>query len=71
MQRRKCVDQRLHIDRVERRVSLNPLPLIVGPADQALFVVGEESEPVNLLRLECKDSQILPLQRIDKNIIED
>src|SRR5436190_1296175 len=37
------VHQGLHSDRVDRPVSRDPFPLIVGPADQALFVIGKES----------------------------
>ncbi len=70
MQRGERVHQGLHSDRVNRSVSRDPLPLIVGPADQALFVIAEKRQPVNLLRLEFKNCQLLPLQWVGKNIVK-
>ena len=70
MQRGERVQQRLHIHGVDRPATTDPLPLIVRPADQALFVIGEKRQPVDLFRFELENRQLLPLQRIGKNIIE-
>src|SRR5437588_12510731 len=70
MQRGERVQQRLHIHGVDRPAATDPLPLIVRPADQALFVIGEKRQPVDLFRLELGYCQLLPLQRIGKTIIE-
>ena len=70
MQRGERVQQRLHLHGVDRPATTDPLPLIVRPADQALFVIGEKRQPVDLFRLELGNCQLLPLQRIGKNIIE-
>ena len=70
MQRGERVQQRLHLHGVDRPATTDPLPLIVRPADQALFVIGEKRQPMDLFRLELENCQLLPLQRIGKNIIE-
>ena len=70
MERGERVHERLHIHGVDRPTTTDPLPLIVRPADQALFVIGEQRQPVDLFRLELENRQLLPLQRIGKNIIE-
>ena len=70
MQRGEGVHQGLHIHSVDRPATTDPLPLVVRPADQALFVIGEKRQPVNLFRFELENRQFLPLQRIGKNMIE-
>ncbi len=70
MQRGERVHERLHIHGVDRPATTDPLPLIVRPADQALFVIGEKRQPVDLFRFEPENRQLLPQQRIGKNIIE-
>src|ERR1700745_3637335 len=55
---------------MDRPASRDPLPLIIRSTDQSLFAVGEEGQLVNLFRLDTKNRQVLPRQRIENNIIE-
>src|SRR5947209_16650193 len=67
----KCVEERLQIGFIDRTAaSLRPTPLIIGSAHQLELLVCFNRQTMNLLRLEIKDRQVLPLRRIGPNLIE-
>jgi len=71
VQRREGFEQRLDIIRIDSAFALDPFPILRPVPNNRFLAIGHARDAMNFLRFEFENRQLLPLQRISRDLAQE